>query len=798
MLKNYFVTAMRHLLKNKWYTALNIFGLSVGLACFTLIGLWIIDEVGYDKFHSKADRIYRVAATFTDESGQSDQAVTCAPLAPALLNDLPEVEDAVRILRRHSIFQLGDNQFAEEHLAVDPSFFNLFDFKLLKGNPATALSEPYNIVLSESMAKKYFGDRDPLGQSIKIFAFDPGQRGADYKITGVIEDCPSNSHLQYKFLMSFKTVEAYSPDVLSHDGWFESRYYTYILAKSGASIDRLKSNMAGLLQKYIGPDVKKNKVYWSYFLQPITDIHLRSHLRSEIAANGSMIFVVIFGSIGLIVLLLACINYVNLSTAYSSDRFRDVGVRKVMGAHKRQLVWQYMVESWSLALMSVLVAFVWMELSRPLFETLTGKSARNLYSFTTILSLVTVSSLVGLLSGLYPSVILSSVRTVNVLKGQFKSGSSGAWLRKSLLVFQYSITIILVASIIIIQFQLNFIRNKDLGFNQENLLILAVNGSPEVPANYDGFLNDLSADPSVLGLARSNSTLKGESLEATLADTTGKQVTSSILINGVDPEYIDTYGMTLVAGRDFRKGSRADSLALIVNEATTRNYGYRNPEDAIGTQVTFNDVKYELIGVVKDYNYLTLHHKIEPVGMRLWRGGFSRIAVRLSGNVAHGVDVVTTAWKKDFPNSLLDYTFADEQILSQYQSEQRFSKIFLIFSVISLAIACLGLFALVSYSVESRTKEIGIRKVLGASVSGIVGLITKEFLLLVVIACVIAMPVAYYFMKQWLQSFAYKVDPGVEVFALAGAAVLFVAIITVSIRSVRSAMANPVNSLRND
>lgn len=467
MIRSFIITAIRHLAKNKGYTIVNVLGLSVGLACFTLIGLWVKGELSYDKFHSKADRIYRVAATFTNESGQFGQAVTCAPLAPALVSDLPEVEDALRMIRRHSIFQLEEKQFAEEHLAVDPSFFKLFDFELLKGNPATALNDPYNIVLSESMVKKYFGDKDPMGQSIKVFAFDPGSQGADYKITGIIEDCPRNSHFNYKFLMSFKTVEVYNPGALSYDGWFNSNYYTYILTKPGANTALLQSKMADFLEKYIGSDMKKNKIYWSYFLQPMTDIHLRSHLRSEITANGSVSFVVIFGSIGFIVLLLASVNYINLSTAYSSDRFREVGIRKVMGAYKKQLIGQYMVESWSLALMSLLVAFVWIELTRPLFEMLTGKLIHNLYSLTTILSLVTVASLVGLLSGLYPSIVLSSTQTVAVLKGQFKSGTSGSLLRKSLVVFQYTVTITLIASIIIIQLQLNFIKNKDLGFNKD-------------------------------------------------------------------------------------------------------------------------------------------------------------------------------------------------------------------------------------------------------------------------------------------------------------------------------------------
>jgi putative ABC transport system permease protein len=800
MIKSSINTAFRHLSKNRSYALLNIFGLSLGLACFTLVALWVKDELSYDRFHSKAHRTYRVAGTFTNESGQFDQAVTCIPLAPALVNDLPEVEDATRIDLNGAVVQLGDKQFVEEDiLAVDPSFFNLFSFKILKGDPATALKDPYNIMLSETMAKKYFGDKDPIGESLKIFQYDPGERGAEYKITGVIEDCPPNSQFHYNFLFSFKTIEVARPQYFGYDGWFNNGYYTYVLLKPGANKTLLQSKLTTFLEKYIGTDMKKHKMYWSYFLQPLTDIHLKSDLRYEIQSTSSVTYVVIFGSIGFVVLLLACINYINLSTAYSSDRFKEVGVRKVMGAYKNQLIGQYLVESWLLAMLSLIVSLAWIELARPLFESLTAKEITGLYSFTTILSMVTIASLVGLLSGFYPSLVLSSFKTVNVLKGQFRSGTSGVWLRKSLVVLQYSITIVLITCILVIQLQLRFINTKDLGFNENNLLILNVNGSGEVFRGYDGFLNELSSSTFITGVARSNAFIAGGlgNNTATFVDATGKKINGTIHMNGIDQEYIDTYGMTLIAGRNFRKGNAADSLGIIVNEATTKAYGYKNAQDAVGTEIDFRNTKCQLIGVVSDFNYNTLQQKIEPTCMYLLNG-FSRITVRLSGNTREGVELVATTWKKHFPGSVLEYSFAEERLQSQYQSEKRFSKIFLVFSAISLAIACLGLFSLVSYSVESRTKEIGIRKVLGASVAGIVNMLSREFLILIVISCVIAIPIGYYFMEQWLHGFAYRITPGAEIFAIAGAIALFIAMATVSFKSVRAALANPVNSLRNE
>ncbi len=800
MIGSFFTSAIRHLLKNSSYTLLNIGGLSIGLACFTLIGLWVKDEVSYDLFHNKADRIYRIAGTFTDESGQFDQAVTCIPLAPALVNDLPEVENALRIDTNDAIVKQGDKQFSENYiLGVDPSFFDLFSFKLLKGNAATALAEPYNIILSESMAKKYFGEKDPLGESLRIFQYDPDGQGAEFKVTGVIEDCPHNSHFRYNFLFSLKTIEAVNPNAFGYDGWFNNSYYTYVLLKPEASPEQLKTKLSTFLEKYIGNDMKKNKVYWSYFLQPLSDIHLKSQLRYEIMATSSIAYVTVFGTIGFIVLLLACINYINLTTAYAGDRFKEVGVRKVMGAYKNQLVGQYLIESWILALSSLAISVAWIELARPLFESLTGKEVMGLYRVQTVFALVTIASGVGLLSGIYPSLVLSSFKTVNVLKGQFTSGTTGVWLRKSLVVFQYSITIVLIVSILVTQMQLRFIRQKDLGYNEENLLILSVNGSREVNRGYQAFKNALLTNPSITGMATSSSMIAGGlgNSIATIEDASGKKINGTIFMNGVDGDYLETFGMKLIAGRNFVKGSRADSLGFIVNETTTRSYGYRDPADAIGKELAFGEQKGQIIGVVSDFHYNTLHKKIEPTTMHLWRGGFSRIAVRMN-DVTQGVDVVTEAWKKHFPNSVLEYSFAEERIESLYQSEQRFSKIFAIFAVLSLAIACLGLFALVSYSVKIRTKEIGIRKVLGASVTGIVAMLSREFVVLVLIACFIAIPAGYYFMQQWLQGFVYRVDIGPETFLIAGAIAILIAMATVSLKSVRSALANPVNSLRNE
>jgi putative ABC transport system permease protein len=649
------------------------------------------------------------------------------------------------------------------------------------------------------MAKKYFGEKDPLGESLRIFQYDPDGQGAEFKVTGVIEDCPHNSHFRYNFLFSFKTIEAVNRNAFGYEGWFNNSYYTYVLLKPEASQEQLRTKLSTFLEKYIGNEMKKNKVYWSYFLQPLRDIHLKSQLRYEIMATSSVAYVTVFGTIGFIVLLLACINYINLTTAYAGDRFKEVGVRKVMGAYRNQLVGQHLFESWILALASLALSIAWIEIARPLFESLTGKEVMGLYRLEVVFALIIIASGVGLLSGIYPSIVLSSFKTVNVLKGQFTSGTTGVWLRKSLVVFQYSITIVLIVSILVTQMQLRFIRQKDLGYNEENLLILSVNGSREVTRGYQAFKNALLTNPAITGMATSSSMIAGGlgNSIATIEDASGKRINGTIFMNGVDADYLETFGMKLISGRNFVKDSRADSLGFIVNETTTRSYGYRNPAEAIGKELAFGEQKGQIIGVVSDFHYNTLHKKIEPTTMHLWRGGFSRIAVRMN-NVTQGLDVVTDAWKKHFPNSVLEYSFAEERIESMYQSEQRFSKIFVIFAALSLAIACLGLFALVSYSVKIRTKEIGIRKVLGASVTGIVSMLSREFIVLVLIACFIAIPAGYYFMQQWLQNFVYRVGIGAEIFVISGAIAMLIAMATISVKSVKSALANPVNSLRNE
>lgn len=801
MLKNYLAATLRHLLKNKGYALLNTLGLSVGLACFTLIGLWVIEELSYDQFHEKSERIFRVGGSFTSESDRMTQAVTPTPLRNALVNDLPEVEAATILDNNDAIVQRGDKQLMEDFLLMtDPSFFDLFSFRLISGDQKTALREPYSIILSQQMAKRYFGDEDPVGQQLIIYLQDPEGKGKAYTVTGIIEDCPANSHFKYQALVSFATFEVNNPtDPRGYD-WYNNGYYTYVLMREGSSPAALESKFPQLVEKYMGKQNREWKITYAYFLQPLTDIHLHSRLKYEIQETSSLTYVIVFATIGCMVLLLACINYVNMATAFASRRLKEVGIRKAMGAFRGQLIGQYLAESCWISFASLLIAFAWIELARPAFESITGRPVSGLYEPPTLLILIAIAALVGIASGSYPAVMLSSLRPSGQ-KENLLQETGGGWLRKTLVTVQFMITLLLVAGVFVVQRQLQYMQNRELGFDQDGLLMMGVNGSREVIGSYAAFANEVKMIPGVTGVTRSNTVLAGGlgNSVATMTDASGKDRDGTVYRLRTDFDYLDVYGMSLAAGRFFQENNAADSTrGFVVNEALTRFFGYESPENVIGRRFVFQGREGEVIGVVRDFHYNSLQYRIEPTCLYLLRGNFSQIGVRLEGNVLGLRDKVTEVWKKHFPNTLVDCSFAEEALNRQYVSEQRLSTLVLIFSGLSLVIACLGLFALVSFAVECRTKEIGIRKVLGASVRSIVALLTREFVVLILIASVIALPAGYYFLDRWLSGFAYHMDLDPLILALSAVAVLLVAGFTLTVRSMRAASTNPVSALRNE
>lgn len=803
MIKNYFKTAWRSITKNKTYSLLNIVGLSAGLTCFTLIALWVTDELSYDKFNVNYNRIFRLVSVEKRETNVMESAMTSAPMAKALLDDYPEVENTVRLRMREEIITYRNQQVLQPGiLLTDPSFFDIFSYHLIKGNTATALSEPYSIILTESTAKKYFGDKDPVGETLVMNMYDSAGYGAAYKITGVMADPPKNAHFIFNMLASFKTVEVADPSVLTVDGWGDGSFYTYLLLKKGADYKAFSNKITYFYGKYIGELFKTWKPIYSYQLQPLSDIHLRSNLQNEIAAKGSITQVYVFSIIGIFILLLAGINYTNLATARSAGRAKEVSVKKVVGAGKQQLILQYLSESVLIAITALLISFLFSFLLQPFYYELTGKNLSMWSSPMLLLLLVNVTIFLGIVSGIYPAIIFSGFKPAIALKGSFKSSGKGILLRKTLVVSQFVITMILVTGIVVIYSQMSFIKHKDLGYNKDALLYIKVNGNTDVIKGYNAFKNELQSSPLISGIATSNSLIVGGlgNGGAETIDNKGTplQVNTSRL--RADSDYLNVYGIKLVAGRNFIQHVSVDSIRqVILNETAVKKFGWENDKAAIGKPFKMGGQQGIVIGVTNDFHFNTLEETIEPLAIYPLDNHFSRITLKVDIKKADQViALIENTWKKHFSSALFDYDFVSQQIKQQYQAEERFSKIFLCFSILSLLIACLGLYGLISYTIFQKTKEIGIRKVVGATANRIVAMLSADFLKMVLFACFISIPIAWYIMNKWLQDFAYRINLSWWMFTAAGLLVLLIAIITICFQAIKAALANPVKSLRTE
>ena len=804
MLKNYLKIALRTLWRGKIYTALNVFGLAMGLACFGLIAAWCLNELSFDRFNEKHERIFRIAGKVTTDAETFAQAVTAPPMAEALMKDYPEIENAVRLYTNDCIVRYGEKQFLEDGvLLTDQSFFDMFDYRLSAGDLNTALREPYSLVLTKSIAEKYFGTENPIGKIMTLFLLDPKGNGAPYKITGVMPDPPTNAHFTFNMLGSFNTFETANPGARTSEWrYFWNGFYTYVLLKEGVDPQVFVLKLLDYAERYLGEKMREMKMFYTFSLQPLADIHLQSHLRYEIQAPGSLNTVYIFATIGIFILLIACINYMNLATARSLSRAREVGVKKVLGAAKMQLIRQFLTESTTVAAIAFSLALLLMELAQPFFFELTDNQIATLFSNELIRLLLGTTLLVGLLSGIYPAFFISTFQPSTVLKGAFKSSASGIFLRKGLVVLQFAIAIVLLVGIEVVQSQMDFIRKKDLGFNKEELLVLEVNGFSEVREGIQPFRDELRANPAIRGVATSRGLIVnglGNSLVETI-DASGKPFSTSIYQHQIDYDDLNVYEMRLVAGRNFSSRVVSDTVGgvYIVNEATVRALGWGDPQNALGKPFRADGTTGTVIGVVKDFHFTSLQERIEPVALSPTRPNrFSRIAVRLNTvQLTETIAFIEQAWQKHFPQALLQYSFFDERLDEQYQAEKLFGKVFSIFVVISLLVACLGLFGLAAFAAEQRTKEIGIRKVLGASVAHVISLLSKDFVRLVLLANLIAWPVGYWAMSRWLQNFAYRIEIGWWIFALAGGMALLIALLTVSMQAIRAALANPVEALR--
>ncbi|HEX8331993.1 MAG TPA: ABC transporter permease, partial [Segetibacter sp.] len=773
-----------------------------------LITLFVVDELTFDKYNDKADRIYRVNVDLRFGGAEQKFAVSSAPLAPTIIKELPQVENAVRFRNYgSSLVRKGSQNIHEERIIfADSTLFSVFSLPMIAGNPKTALTEPNSVVITSTTAKKYFGNNDAVGQVLK---FDNQN---DYKVTGVIKDVPKNSHFNFDFFVAMTNAEE------SRNGvWASFNFNTYVLLRKDADPKLVAANMQKTSDKYLWPQVKemmkidpvefkKSGNFINLSLMPLTDIHLHSDRIVELSPNSDMQVVYIFSIIAAFILIIACVNFMNLSTARSSNRAKEVGVRKVLGSQRINLINQFLTESVLLSLISFVLALGIAFLILPYFNELSSKQLSLSPSAHPVLLpvLITCSIIVGILAGTYPAFYLSSFQPVQVLKGKLAGGSKHSFFRSSLVVFQFAISIGLIIGTIVIYRQLNFIQTKKLGFNKEQVLVVhnayALGDKAKTFKDEVKRFKDVQS-ASLTGYLPVPSSRNEHPFFPEGQMDSEKAVTMQDW--SVDHDYIKTLGMELVKGRDFSVDMPTDSTSVIINETAARLFGFDEP---LGKTITSlsdpSDPKsrkdLKVVGVVKNFHFESLRQNISALCMKL-ESSRGAISFRVNGNnIAANVSAIESLWKKMAPAEPFNYSFLNEDFNSMYRAEQRSGRIFISFAVLAILIACLGLFGLATYSAEQRTREIGIRKVLGATVSNIAGMLSKDFLKLVIIAAVITFPIAWFAMHKWLQDFAFRIDISWWIFIVAGMIAVFIALATVGFHAIKAALSNPIKSLRTE
>lgn len=809
MLRNYLKIAFRNLLKNKAFSIINIAGLALGLTCCLLISLYVVDELSYDKFHENAENIYRVNSDIKFGGQEMTIALSNDPIGATLVNDYPQVKQSVRFHSRGDfLVTKGDQTFREERIIfADSTLFDVFTFPLLIGNPETALARPKTMVVTESTARKYFDRTDVIGEVLRFDNED------DYEITGVMQDIPTNSHIRYDFFLSLAGDRQSQQNM-----WLSHNFYTYVVLEAGADPGFLPEQMDQLMEQYVGPQAQRmiditmeefeaSGNYIRYSLMPLTDIHLHSNRAYEMGPNSNIQYVYLFAAIAFFVLLIACINFMNLSTARSAGRAREVGIRKVLGSVKSRLIGQFLTESILMTLIAFALAIVATWLLLPWFNQLAGKEiALNNFANWAILPVLLVFVLVtGLLAGSYPAFFLSSFRPVNVLKGRLGINSSGSNLfRSGLVVVQFVASVLLIIGTIVIYRQLNYIQTKELGFKKEQVLI--IEDAFALENNLQAFKEEALRESGVKTATVSSflpvpSSRSDSPLFATPVPDQENAVQSQHW--WIDHDYFETMGMEVIDGRAFSRDFPSDSSAVILNEAAVNMFGFDDPvgEAIYRLQGDFSDPevrRMNVVGVVRDFHFESLRNNITPVAFFLGNSS-GNISLRLStDDISNTISRLETTWKEMAIGQPFNYTFMDEAFDEMYRAEQRIGNIFVSFAILAIFIACLGLFGLSAFMAEQRMKEIGIRKVLGASINNIVTMLSKDFLKLVIIAALIAFPLAWWGMSTWLEEFAYRTELSWWIFAVAAVIAIIVAIATVSFQALRAATTNPVQSIRSE
>jgi putative ABC transport system permease protein len=796
MFRNYIKVALRNIKKHKGYSIINIAGLAFGIACCLLIFRYVVFEMSYDNYHKDADCIYRINMNMKHQNQETKESrfdlfvpKIPEPLIGHIREDIPNIEKAVCISKGGpALISREDKRFYEdEYMYIDPEVFNIFTIPFVQGNPISALERPNTVVVTQRIAEKYFGNNQILGENITI-------DGNTYQITGVVENPPKNTHLKYDFIISFKTYEVNEGGLMSQ--WGAWGYEGYIKLANGVD----PKDVEQTLDETYGDVMKGRNVTHRYFLEPVSKIHLNMKWSGEMDPK----YLMILSIIALFVLGLACINFINMTTARSSHRAREIGLRKVVGAERRQLIRQFLCESVLMSLFAMLCALLLVSFIFPLFNTLVDRNF-SLFDFlgkNFILATLGLTLTVGFLSGLYPSFILSSFRPVSILKNRGFSQTSRTTLRNLLIICQFTVSTVLIIGTLFIYKQVVFMKHTDLGFNKEQKLVIPI----EKGDNYKIYKNEFLKHASITG-ATATRTVPGSKLGWNSVQLPGEKDTKRQIMNFeyVDTDFLEEYDIELVAGRFFNKDLSTDvGGPILVNEAAVRALGWRSPEEAVGKELIAywgGDERQEgpqpVIGVVRDYHYEGLQNFIDPLVIVMAPSRFRSITLTFeSQNVTEVLTLTEKIWDSLFPNDVFRYYFLDDRFGRLYEAEERLMRIVRSFTLLSIVISCLGLYGLAAFMAEKRTKEIGIRKVLGASVSNITVLFSKDFMRLIALANGLAWPIAYFAMHKWLQNFAYRIDLHLGIFIFSGICTLFVAFLTVSYQSIKAAFANPIDSLR--
>ena len=795
MLKNYFAIAIRNFWKHRVFSLINILGLSVGMTACFLIFLYVRFELSYDAFHSKADRIYRVVCDIKT-AGETIRANGPAwPLLPNMESQFPEIVSGVRTVKSSLLVRKGDIKFQEEKsLFADPAFFQIFDFPLIKGDPRTVLRDPFSVVFTESAAKKYFGTENPIGQTLLL-----AQKSWPVKVTGLMKDLPENSQIKADMIISMSTETRYLNAGLE-DFWEWTDYHPicFILLKPGTDVNLFQRKFPEFIERTEGEEMKKQKMKTSLLLEPLRDVYLYSTRNGYQTVNSKNVY--LFSFIAFVILIIACINFINLTTARSVERAKEVGVRKVIGALQSRLIWQFIGESLILSLLAFILSLLLIVLLIPEFNQLSGKTISNgilEHPFYIIVLFCSALS-IGLAAGFYPAFVISSFKPSQALKGRFATSRNGNLLRKSLVLVQFSLSIGFIIATLVVYRQLNYMRDQDLGFARNQIMVINTEGDPGKTA----FQQSLNGIPGALATSLSSNVPGTENytVNCEIENSHGDLQVANLDSYFVDWDYLRQFEIKMVAGRSFSRDFATDTTqAMLLNEAAVAMFGYHSPAEAIGKRFKQFDRVGKIVGVMKDFHFQSLQHRIEPLAMRIEPDACYLVSVKIDPtHLTTTLDAIREKWKQIIPHRPLLYYFLDEFFDKQYRADERFGKLFLCFTILAIFISCMGLFGLASYSAIQRTREIALRKVMGAGVPTIVSLLLKDFLRLVFISFLISSPIAWLLMHNWLQEFAYRVNVNAWILFLGGAIAVIIALFTIGLQAIRAANANPVISLRTD